>query len=83
MKFSSPASITVEVEEQEAELLGRIADLCTAIQEVIRRPEVKVVTTHMAEASFFTIDEICAIHAFCRVLRRGSRDPITIEASKQ
>lgn len=83
MKIGMPASITVEVTEEEVELLNRIADLCTTIQGVICRPEVKVVTGRETEDSFFSIDEIVAMHAFCKVLRWGSHSPITIEAAKE
>ena len=83
MKINTPESITVEVAEEEVELLNRIADLCTTIQEVIRRPEVKVATGRETEDSFFSTDEITAMHAFCKVLRWGSRNPITIEAAKE
>lgn len=83
MEIDTFKFITVEVAEEEVELLNRIADLCTTIQEVMCRPEVKVVTGRATEDMFFSIDEIAAMHAFCKVLCWGSRNPITIEIAKE
>lgn len=82
MKIDTFKFITVKVAEEEVELLNRIADLCTEIQEVMPRSEVKVVTGRATEDWFFSIDEIAAIRAFCKALRWGPRDPITIETAE-